>query len=63
MSRKRTRKHGTRVKKTKGAFGKPKIFRTKTWNKPTVELDALDEKKSFIGKLKDWFKKKNRTII
>jgi hypothetical protein len=61
MSRKRTRKRGVRTPKTKGAFGNPKIFRTETWKKPMIDVE-FEEKKSFIGKVRDWFKRRNRTI-
>ncbi len=57
----RTRKRGIRVPKSGGSFGGPKIFRTETWRKPKPEVE-VEEKKGFLGKLKGWFKRRNRTI-
>jgi len=59
----RRRKQGFRVKKVKGAFGKPKIFRDAKVIKLTEEKKKQSESQGIFSKLKNFLKRKDRRLV
>jgi len=58
----RKRKRGFRVKKVKGAFGKPKIFRAENIIKLPQEIIEKKESQGIFSKLKNIWKRKDRRL-